>query len=139
MCLKLPNWVLTHTRPSVYDSESATAIEQTAKVYGAMQDLIEEYNTFAENFTKKIEKFEQDIQDSNCMFKKEIISTLENYIKSVDMRIDEAVNYLKTNLEDTVEKLISEGITDGTFGVSVVYDEATESMNIIASGGVVNG
>lgn len=50
MIKKLPHWVVNDNRPAFYDTESATAIEQTAKLYGAMSEVIDEVN-------KKIEEF----------------------------------------------------------------------------------
>ena len=46
----LPKWVLTNKLPAFYDMESGTAIEQTAKIYGAMQGMIKDYEKFAEEF-----------------------------------------------------------------------------------------
>ena len=37
---RLPDWVVTDTQKAFYDLESSTAIEQTARLYGKMQELV---------------------------------------------------------------------------------------------------
>ena len=37
MILKLPKWILTNKFPAFHDTESLTAIEQTARVYGKIR------------------------------------------------------------------------------------------------------
>jgi len=110
---KLPIWNLTTKRPAFYDMESLTAVEQTAKIYGAMQELIDEYNTFATELNKSIEEFEKGTnQDLEC-FKTEMTTLIENYIKSIDMKISQDLT-----------KVIAEMIDDGTLdeGVLEVFD-----------------
>lgn len=89
---RLPFWVLNHKFPSTFDSESKTVIEQTARVYGAMQTLIDEYNAFVQATNTSIEAFEKGVQDSICEFKTGITCLLENYIKSIDQKVNEAIN-----------------------------------------------
>lgn len=112
---RLPIWVLNHRFPSVYDSESKTAIEQTARVYGAMQDLIDEYNKFAETTNKALEMFETDMVDSNSKFKKEICSIVENYITSIDAKLssfDRKINEAIADIEGLKDRIdILETIT----------------------------
>ena len=50
----LPDWIFTNPRPSIYDTDSGTAIEMVAKVYGAMKDLQENYNLFTEEINKHV-------------------------------------------------------------------------------------
>lgn len=84
----LPLWVLPPTLPSVYDAESATALEMTAKVYGAMRELISEYNTFAATLNANIQKF-----------------------------MEETDEYLRTELPDTAEKIIADGFESGSLQI----------------------
>lgn len=50
----MPNWCITDKHPAFYDTESATAIEQTAKLYGAMQNLIDTFNNNTQEQDGKI-------------------------------------------------------------------------------------
>ena len=133
---RLPNWVLNHRFPSVYDSESKSVLEQTARLYGAMQTLIDEYNNFVAVTNNSIECFEKDIQNSNNVFKTEMTCLIEKNIKSIDHTVNDAVHYMKENITDTTREIVNKGIQDGTFGVAVEYNEETESLNIIATGGI---
>lgn len=137
MCMiKLPFWRLTNKTPAFYDSESGTAIEQTAKVYAAVQELQEEFEKFTADTTKAMEEFQSQLMVSNCEFRKNICEIMENYIVSIDHSVDEATAYMKTNLESTATDLINEAIKNGTILVDVAYNEATEEVNIVATGGV---
>lgn len=140
---RLPKWVLTQNRPSVYDSESATAIQMTAKVYTAMSDLIEEYNKFADEVNETILKYQDSLTEENKEFKACITKTVENYIKAIDikiadqdLKIDKAVNYMKENIFETTRDILNDAISKGQISVYESYDEATESLNIIVTGEV---
>ena len=139
----LPRWVLTNPKPSAYDSESATAIQMVAKVYKAMNDLIEEYNKFADEVNSKILEYQNSLTEDNEEFKECITKTVENYIKSIDIKIDKqdlviqnAVDYMKENIVDTTNELVNKAIEDGKIAVYEDYDSATESLNLLVTGGV---
>jgi hypothetical protein len=132
----LPHWSLTGTNPAFYDTESATAIEQTAKVYGAMQTLISEYNSFVDEINKEIEEFESWTTKDVDTFKKCITNIVSNYIQSVDIRLDNAEAFMKENLDDIAQELISEAIRLDKISIIEVYNEETESLNLIVSGEV---
>ena len=132
----LPHWCITDKFPAIYDTESATSIEQTAKVYGAMQTLIKEYNLFVDELNKQIEEFETSTTQDIACFKSCITNTISNYIQSVDMRLDNAEVFMKENLDDVAQKLISEAIRLGKITIIEVYNEETESLNLIISGEV---
>lgn len=109
---KLPIWNLTTKRPAFYDMESLTAVEQTAKIYGAMQELIDEYNLFATEVNKSIDEYTTATdQDQEC-FKTEMTTLIENYIKSIDMKVDDLTAYLKTNLTQTIGEMFENGTLD---------------------------
>lgn len=85
----LPLWVLPNSKPGFYDTESATAIEQTAKVYKAMQDLINEYNLFATNVNKIIEEFISGSREEYDTFKVAIRQEFQDFIDAIDLKIAE--------------------------------------------------
>lgn len=111
---ELPKWVLTNKYPSVFDSESKTAIEQTARLYGAMNDLIEEHNKYVEALNSNIAKFEAGIITSNDCFRNNVTKVMNEYITSIDSKISKLESYLKTNIRETLQNWVDEGSFDKT-------------------------
>lgn len=59
--LRLPQWVLTNKYPSIYDSESKTVTEQTARVYGAMNEMIDGFNQQNETIEQAVDYMQKNI------------------------------------------------------------------------------
>ena len=146
-CLQhLPHWVLTDTLPAFYDCESATAIQQTAKLYGKIQELITIYNDFVRDVNRYITEFEEGIiKDFNC-FQNCVIKTMNDYIESIDTKIElqdnkiqEAIDYMKNNLVSTVTTLFNQAVQNGDIRANLLetYDSNDESLvlSIVASEG----
>ena len=67
-----------------------------------------------------------------------IINTVKSYGTQIDdlrSEIDDAVDYLKTNLENTVIQVINAAIEAGSFNVAVRYTAADERIDIIVTEG----
>lgn len=67
-----------------------------------------------------------------------IINTVKSYGTQIDDlrgEIEEAVDYLKTNLENTVIQVINAAIEAGSFNVAVQYTAADERIDIIVTEG----
>lgn len=146
-CLKhLPHWVLTDPQPAFYDCESATAVQQTAKIYAKIQELTTIYNDFVRDVNRYITEFEDGIiKDFNC-FQNCIIKTMNDYIESIDTKIElqdnkiqEAVDYMKENLVSTVTTLFNNAVQNGDIRATLLetYDSDDESLvfSIVASEG----
>lgn len=134
----LPKWTLTNFQPAFYDSESATVLQQMAKVYAKMQELLNDYNSFVDEINTSITDFESGITGNFEEFKNCIISTMNNYIETIDTKINlqdteiaNAIQYMKDNIIATTTNIINQAIADGTLYVVVEYDSAAESLNII--------
>jgi hypothetical protein len=135
----LPKWVLTNKYPSIYDSESFTANEMVAKVYGSMNQLIKEYNDFIDEINTAITEHYNDVNKDIECFERCVTEILEKYIKSIDMKIDEQnlkVDKIVLNLPEVAGELINEAIKDGRIASYESYNEATESLDILVTGGV---
>ena len=142
----LPNWVLPPTLPSVYDSESKTAIEMTAKVYGAMQKLIEDYNNFADQINKEIETFTSSSETEISEFKKTIEQRLICKFNDMDALLHEVkagipayvdqkvADIYEQYLDGHMSQLINEKIVAGDIDITLVYDPASESLSITTGG-----
>ena len=141
---KLPKWCITDTMPGFYDMESATAIEQTAKLYKAMNDLVDEYNTFADSTNKIIEDFINGTNSDYELFKLEMAQKFEEFIGVVELKlgaqdteIQDAINYMKSNIEPTIQKLIKdmneageldEAMLDAIDNTKAYVDEQVQSV-----------
>ena len=144
----LPNWTLTNLQPAFYDSESATVLQQMAKVYAKMQELLSDYNNFVKEVNTYIEDFENGItKDFNC-FKNCIIETMNNYIATIDTKINlqdsniadkfseqdtliaNAINYMKDNIVETTTDVINQAIENGTIKADLLleYNPINESL-----------
>lgn len=155
----LPQWILTDLQPAFYDIESVTAVKMVAKLYGKMEQLINDYNYFVDQINKNIEDFEDGmISDFEC-FKNCIKKLVEDYIDSIDMiianqnrritesitaqnqaitekfleqdhKIDDAINYMKTNLISTVNTLFENAVHNGEVTATLIetYDSDRESL-----------
>ena len=132
---KLPKWCITDTMPGFYDMESATAIEQTAKLYKAMNDLVDEYNTFADSTNKIIEDFINGTNSDYELFKLEMAQKFEEFIGVVELKlgaqdkeIQDAINYMKSNIEPTIQKLIKDMNEAGELDEDILnaFDELKE-------------
>ena len=133
---KLPFWRLTNKTPAFYDTESGTAIEQTAKVYAAMQEMTEDFIKFTQEMATRMTDFQDQISTSDTEFKRCMCELMENYIQSVDHKVNEIIAYMKTHLDETATQLINEAIRNGNIEVATEYNEATEELNIVGTGGV---
>lgn len=133
---KLPNWVVTNKFPAFYDTESLTAIEQTARLYGATNKLIESYNTFVSLVDDALLEFDEKYQQDKNVFALDIRQTIQDFFDSVetqlqlqDAKIESVEQYLITNLAAT----INAAIASGKLKIDFAYNEETEELLIVAS------
>lgn len=138
----LPKWVLPFPMASVYESESATAIERTALINGAMNKLIEDYNAFVDQLNEEIRSFTGATTEEIQNFKQSIEQRLICKFNDMDARIstqqvelrkyaDAAIaNTYQLYLNGELSRLISEKIAAGEINITLVYDPETESLNI---------
>lgn len=125
----LPKWALTSKFPSVYDTESGTTLEMTAKLYAAVQELQIDYNEFVDNINPIIGDFKAGIIETQEEFEEKITKVIHDYIIALDLKlshqdrvIDEAILYIKDNLNDGIKQVVedmkesgelTEGILEG--------------------------
>lgn len=133
---RLPNWLIPNKFPAVYDCESATAIEMVAKIYGSMQSMIDEYNKFVDAVNVEIESFEKSTNANIYDFKSCIGEMMKNFTECMEIKIDEAVFYMKENAEGTTTTIINEALSNGAIKIVERYDANAESLEMIAEGSV---
>lgn len=134
---KLPHWVISNPSPSFYETEGGTVLEQTGIMYKKVQELIEEYNAFVDEINTKVEEFIADTLADQETFEISInqmihdfTTLVETKIKDQDAIIKDAVDYMKTNIENTTRNLMLELIADNRLTVDLIYNPDTESLDI---------
>lgn len=127
MLQPLPKWIMPGNRNAFDDFESATNVEHVARVYKKMQELIEDYNKFVDETNKSIETFEENGSKESKDFKCEIIKIINDYIFTLDMKIDsqdrklgEAIDFMKDNLSGYVLQVIETMKEDGSLDTVVL-------------------
>lgn len=135
----LPHWILTDLQPAFYDVESGTVLQQTSRLYGKMQELIDLYNEFVTKVNTYIKDFEDGIITDFEEFKNCIIVTMNQYIETIDTKInlqdakiEDAVNYMKNTIVQTATQLFEQALISGTIRANLVntYDSETEELTI---------
>ena len=135
----LPHWVLTDAFPAFYDTESATAIEQTARLYKTMQELIKNYNAFVDEVNKEIADFECSTHKDMGAFKKKLTNMfyqfrryIEDILQKQDMSIAEALASFETRFNEIEEQLWTSALNPETINAQLraTYDEDTEGLTI---------
>lgn len=119
----LPKWVLPSAYPSVHDIESFTAVEMVAKVYGAMNALIADYNKFADTVNQTMENFTETEADARKEFEENITKVMRQFQCELENRY---ITEMKT--------LLNEALAAGTVTVTEVYDPDTEALSLVLGG-----
>lgn len=138
----LPKWALLNPPSVVYDFESVTPLQQTARVYGAMNKMIEEYNSFADQINKEISEFIGSSEAEISNFKESVEKRICCKFEALDaafakMKVDTAV-YVEAKIVDTYQQqvhdqlsqIVNEKIAAGDIDITLVYDPVTESLNM---------
>ena len=131
----LPKWVLPNKHPAFYDAESHTAIEQTAKVYGAMNDLVKEYNGFVDSINDKISKFISGAEGDRETFEISLRQEFQDFIDVIELKVSIMEDFANKKIEANVEefnKSLNSLLKDYNLYVEDVtnlFDEHRELVN----------
>lgn len=77
---QLPRWFMANHILSIHDFESLTALEQTAKLHGAMRSLIDEYNAFHEDVNTTIAKFMEEEKKARENFQEDLTKVIYQFM-----------------------------------------------------------
>lgn len=149
MIENLPIWNFNNLKPSFNDLESATAVEMVYKLYGKNRELIDDYNKFLRDIKNEVEEFKTSTnQDLEC-FKAHITKIMHDYIMKIDEKIkmqdlkietsiteqnkviEDAIVYIKNNITETAESIISQAIANGEIGLSTTYNAASKKLSFV--------
>ena len=86
---RLPKWVIPFQMPSVLDTESLTAIEMNARLYGAMQTLIDEHNKWVDEVNKQLDEFSKNEEQKRKDFEENWTKILFEYRQSLDQLLSD--------------------------------------------------
>lgn len=165
----LPHWCMTDLQPAFYDTESGSALQMVARVYKKIEELITNYNSFVDEINRYVEEFETGmIADFEC-FKNCIIKTMNEYIETIDTKIDlqdtrigdaierqdqaiadkfaeqdaiiaDAVQYMKDQIVATATSLFQEALADGDITAELNVDYDSATESITLSiNATING
>lgn len=134
---KLPHWVLTNLRPAFYDTDSGTAVEQTALLYKKMQELIDNYNTFVDEINTTIEEFIANTESDQEEFEIKINQMIHDFTSLVRLEIgnqnkvlDDFINEMSDNLSNTVQVFLVDLFESGRVKLNFEYNGENESLDI---------
>jgi hypothetical protein len=141
MIKPLPNWAYLDSRYAFSDTESATAVEQTAKLYKKIQELITTWNTFEIDFRNELDSFKKDITDKETCFENSMVTLIHNYIHQIDDTIARQnifIEDVKNNMIEVSRDIVESMFENGEVTITTYYNEETESLDLIAgtNGGV---
>lgn len=103
----LPIWVRPDTLPAFNDAESSTALEQTYKVYKAMNELITEYNAFAESVNKQIIDFVAKYNGDIEIFTTSLRQEFQDFIDVVDVKISSMTESVTNSVLENVNTYVN--------------------------------
>lgn len=141
----LPKWALLDPPSAIYDLESVTPLQQTARVYAKMQEMIREYNNFADQINNEIVAFIGSSETEISNFKESVEKRISCKFEEMDaafskMKVDIAkyvdakiVEVYQQTIHDQLSQIVSEKIASGDIDITLVYDPETESLNITAT------
>lgn len=124
----LPKWVLANPFPAIHDFESLTVIDQTARIYGAMNGLINEYNAFADQVNKQLSEFTGTEENARKEFELQITKVIREFMCSMEQRTADMNLYARD--------AINEAIQNGTMTIMEIYNPETESLDMVIGGSV---
>lgn len=121
----LPKWALLNPLPAIYDFESVTPLQQTARVYGAMQEMIREYNAFADLINKEMQSFVGSSEEEIKNFKKSVEERIRCKFNDMDATFAKIKSDLVTYTNDYLAKVPA---------LPVVYDTDNEKVARVING-----
>ena len=134
MNIKLPRWAVADTFPAFHDTESLSAIEMTARLYGAMNKLIEDYNKFIETIENSINEFTGNHENDFEVYKTALRQEFQDFIDVIrlrdleqDNKLTKAYNLMVDNLAEYVIQTINNMRDGGELSEAILI--AFEDMN----------
>ena len=84
----LPKWLVPGVQPAIYDVESKTILQQTAKLYQAMNDLIAEHNKRSEQLGISVNQFQIDMTDDFEVYATALRQEFQDFIDTITLAFE---------------------------------------------------
>ena len=131
----LPPWAETGLQPAFYDVESGTVLQQTARMYDKVNQLIRLFNEFSEATSEEVNAFEREVNETVEEYIEkftELKDYVEDYFENLDVQ-EEINNKLDDMAEDgTLADIIADYLKlKGVLAYTNVQD-LKEAENIVA-------
>lgn len=133
---KLPKWVVANKYPAFYDLESMTSIEQTARLYGAVQELIESFNTFVSLVDSELTNFSEEYKHTNEVHEVSIRQLIQDFFDSVETALqlqNSKIASVENSFVVNIGKAVANEIQKGNINVALLYNENGENIEIAIS------
>ncbi len=99
----LPPWAETGLQPAFYDVESGTVLQQTARMYDKVNQLIRLFNEFSEATSEEVNAFEREVNE-----------TVEEYIEKFTELKDFVEDYFENlDVQEEINHKLDEMAEDG--------------------------
>lgn len=119
--------IIKGSRPSMYEGESFTALEYVSKIAAKTNECITEYNKFIDTIIEEVTKFEEGELLTRDLFERKIEQMMYDFKKVIELKykaqdlvISNAVDYLQSNLVNTVEQALSNMFDNGELSDEVL-------------------
>ena len=103
----LPPWVETNLQPAFYDVESGTVLQQTARMYGKINEIIKIINDYR-SYDEEIEALQRDmalLRTEMTSFENSVDAQLINMYNSILTLINNKIGELKRYSDEKDEEL----------------------------------
>lgn len=115
---QIPTWVLTNPLPAVHDLESRTSVEMVARLYAAMQSLIEEVNEHIAQVNKTVGENDNDLKTA--------LKEFEHKFTCISNDLVQMVRDFEKTMYGKIADAVAEAVVAGK--IVEVYDPLTESL-----------
>lgn len=143
---RLPHWGITDSKAAFFDTESVTAIEQTARVYGKINEVVAVMNDFTHTIENAENEHKEQIENNvtelkECMKNRMISHTknIDNKINIQNKKVNDAVAFMKDKIEESISDVINESISKSDIQVGIKYSDVNENLMIIAGNESLGG
>lgn len=127
----LPPWVETGLQPAFYDLESGTVLQQTARMYAKVKELTLAFNTFSENVTNEVKRFEDETNDEIERFEGVVNGVVEEYIEKFNDLHDYVHDYFDNlDVQEEINHKLDKMAEDGTLE-EIIARYISPNVNII--------
>lgn len=128
--IKLPTWILPHTKPAFNDRESVTVLEATHKLYGVMNELIEEQNKLNETLNKAWDDFKAATEKDYELFELSMQQAFQDLSGAIDLKLMEIENNFENEIEKATEDVavkLAQGVVDSFNTLALDYMNTVNS------------